>query len=115
MIDSIVGKDGKIYAIVEFYPDSHVAHCFRGKVIEYMFPDDLAELIQEYTELVDGMVLSVLDEIEEKIYGYGLKLRGMNVLVFNLELKNKTDIIFFDKYPTGNGFVDEFPTGAKPG
>ncbi|MFM0738139.1 hypothetical protein PQQ51_12930 [Paraburkholderia xenovorans] len=108
MIDCIIGKDGEIYAVIDYSPDAKVAHYFRGKIVDYVFTDELAALVDEYVALVDGMALSLLDDMESEIYGYGLRLKEAGVKIFGLEIKNKTDIVFFDKYPTGKGFLDEF-------
>ncbi|WP_420212038.1 hypothetical protein ACN8ZM_18935 [Burkholderia aenigmatica] len=115
MIDCIQGRDGRVYAVIDYFPDSNVEHCFNGKIIEYNFPDELAALIDEYVSLVDGVVLSLLDGVEERIHEHGLMLKGKGAYIFNLEIYKKTDVVFFDRYPTGRGFLDELHNNPKSG
>ncbi|NBF06712.1 hypothetical protein GV819_31045 [Pseudomonas sp. Fl5BN2] len=100
----------EVYALIEYEKEEGAEHYYIGRVLEFGFPDNLCELIGEYNELVDAMALSLLDEVEEKIYWYDLMLKSSGNRIFNISLKDKEHISFFLKYPTSNGFLDRYPS-----
>lgn len=108
MIDYIFDKDHNEYAKIEYRHSEDKEYYCTGEILEYAIPGELSNLINEYTELVNGMCLSLLDDVEEKIYSYGLKLRDANVSIFRPEITNERVIDFFTKYPTARGFVDKY-------
>lgn len=105
----ISDKTGETYAEVEIRRDERIDYFYTGEIVQYKFPSDLANLIDEYSELVSACVLSLLDEVEEKIYSYDLKLKLLGTNIFSPCIKEKATITFFTKYPTGNGFLDDHP------
>jgi hypothetical protein len=105
----ISGKTGETYAEVEIRRDEGIDYFYVGEIVKYDFPSDLASLIDEYDELVNACVLSLLDEVEEKIYSYDLKLKVLGKRIFSLSIKEKLKITFFTKYPTSKGFVGNHP------
>lgn len=110
MRDWIVsGKTGETYAEVDIRRDESIDYCCVGEIIEYNFPSDLASLIDEYDELVNACVLSLLDEVEEKIYSYDLRLKMQDAKIFSPYIKEKATITFFTKCPTSKGFADDHP------
>lgn len=110
MKDWIVsGKTGEVYAEVDIRENEGIEYCYTGEIVGYNFTSELADLIDEYDELVSKCALSLLDEVEEKIYSYDLKLRILDKRIFSPSIKQKKTITFFTKYPTGNGFVDTHP------
>jgi hypothetical protein len=110
MRDWIVsGKTGEIYAEVDIRRDESMDYFYAGDILEYSFPSELSGLIDEYDELVSACVLSLLDEVEEKIYSYDLKLKVLDAKIFSLCIKEKATITFFTKYPTSKGFADNHP------
>jgi len=110
MIDTIFSRKNKqAYAVVDYSQDEEIEFYFRGRIIESSFPAELLALIEEYNGIVDDMALSLVDEVEEKIYAYDLGLKARDSRIFNISIKNKDEISFFTKYPTGNGFRDEYP------
>jgi glutamine synthetase type III len=110
MIDHIVSRrGGEVYATVEFIPDEKIDFFFRGRLLRNDFPAELLALVAEYEGIVEDMVFSLVDEVEERIYAYDLGLREMGVGVFNLSIGTHGEISFFTKYPTGSGFKDRYP------
>lgn len=105
----ISGKTGETYGEVEIRRDKSIDYFYVGEIVKYDFPSDLASLIDEYDELVNACVLSLLDEVEERIYWYDLKLKALGTRIFSLCIKEKKTITFFTKYPTGQGFKDSHP------
>lgn len=109
MRDYLAGRGGEIYATFDYVPDAEIEHYFRGEIIDYRLPSELTGLLAEYSEILDGMALSLLDEVEAKIASYQLHLKNAGTSVFNLEIVNKTSLTFFDRYPTAKGFIDRHP------
>ena len=105
----ISGRTGEIYAEVDILKDERIDYFYSGKIIKYAMPNELMKLIDEYEELVSGCVISLLDEIEEEIYKYDLRLKLLNIKIFNVFIKDKNIIEFFTKYPTSKGFLDAYP------
>lgn len=110
MKDFIVsGKTGETYAVVELRKDKNIEFFYEGDILEYQFPAILADLIDEHDELISGFSIALLDEVEEKIYEYELRLKLSNTKIFSPCIKEKKLITFFTKYPTSRGFVDDYP------
>jgi hypothetical protein len=105
----ISGRTGEIYAEIDFIKNEAIDYFHSGKIVSYLIPNELAELIDEYDELVSGCVLTLLDEVEEKIYQYDLRLKLLGIKIFGVSIKEKNMIEFFTKYPTGKGFLDDYP------
>lgn len=55
------------------------------------------------------MALSLLDEVEEEISKFDIRLMTMNEKVFCLVIEDKHNISFFTKYSTSSGFLDSYP------
>lgn len=110
MKDWIVsGKTGEMYAAVDIGGQDGMDFFYTGDIVQYNFPIELASLIDQYDELVRSCALTLLDEVEEKIYSYDLKLRILDKRIFSPSIKHKSTITFFTKYPTGKGFIDTHP------
>jgi hypothetical protein len=105
----ISGRTGEIYAEVDILKDEKIEYFYCGSIIKSSMPNELVKLIDEYEELVSGCVISLLDEVEEEIYKYDLRLKLLNAKIFNVSIKYKNIIEFFTKYPTSKGFVDAYP------
>ncbi len=101
------GADGITYAEVEHSVEGGPHHHI-GKILHACFPAPFIDLVNEYNDLVDNCIITLLDEVEEKIYSYDMRLRSTGGRIFNIRL-NSDRIEFFTKYPTANGFVDECP------
>ncbi|HTF81300.1 MAG TPA: hypothetical protein VL947_06240 [Cytophagales bacterium] len=83
---------------------------YKGIILHDAFPTELKNLIKEYYDLLDDCILSHIDEVEEKIMNYELSLQDNNLKIFRIELmENNKELKFFTKYPTANGFVDDYP------
>lgn len=102
-------KNNEVYATIEFKKREDIAYCYEGQIVEFNFPDDLYNLIIDYDEIIKAMAISLLEEVEEEISKYDLRLLKMNEKVFDLVIENKQKISFFTKYPTSSGFLDSYP------
>lgn len=110
MIDDIFSfKHQKIYATIDYEKDGEIAYFYRGKIINDHFTDALYDLIMDYSGILNDMALSLLDEVEEKIQGYDLRLMNAGESIFNVEIKDRKEITFFIRYPTSCGFLAEYP------
>lgn len=109
MIDRIASKDGEVFAVIDYRADEDIPYCFFGRILENRFPTELVALIDEYNALVDGCVLSLLDEVEARIHAYGLRLVERGEKLFSVRLDDAASMWFFTRYPTGSGFVADFP------
>ncbi|NMY71737.1 MULTISPECIES: hypothetical protein [Pseudomonas] len=98
------------YALIEYKKEDEIEYYCTGRILKFSFPKKLHELINEYNELVNTITLSLLDEIEEKIYWYDLMLKSSENRIFNISLKENEYISFFLKYPTSDGFLDRYPS-----
>lgn len=103
-------KTQKEYALIEYKNEEIIENYCTGKILTFDFPKNLYDLLGEYNELVDAMSLSLLDEIEDKIYWYDLMLKFSGNRIFNISLKEDEQISFFLKYPVADGFLDRYPT-----
>ncbi|MDP9604414.1 hypothetical protein EJP69_09140 [Variovorax gossypii] len=112
MIDRIVSKHGEVFAVIDYRADEDVPYCFSARVLENRFPQELVALIDEYNSLVDDGVLSLLDDVEEQIYAYGLRLIDLDEKLFCIRLDDETSMWFFTRYPTAGGFVSDYPRAS---
>lgn len=109
MLDHIVSyRTNKVYATIEYEKHCDIKHFFQGTILEFAFPETLHNLISEYDEILSEMALSLLDEVEEKIQAYDLRLEKANERIFCVVIKDKREISFFIKYPTSHGFRDVY-------
>lgn len=104
-------------AEIEYRPSRQLDDYFYGKVLENRLPSRLSWLIQEYDELVQHVVMTLLDEVEEEIHTYDLRLEHSNQRIYNLMLMGD-DLSFFtqpasfDEYP--DHLPEDFPTEERP-
>lgn len=107
MFDYVIShKTNEIYAKIDYEKHSDIDYFHEGTILEFKLPDALCDLIVDYDEIVSSMALSILDEVEEKIQGYDLRLKNAKQRMFCIVIKNKKEISFFTKYPTSKGYRD---------
>lgn len=109
MIDRILSKHGEVIAVIDYRADEDIPYCFFARVLENRFPQELVALIDEYNGLVDDCVLSLLDEVEQRIQAYGLRLAERDEKLFSIRLDNEAFMRFCTRYPTGHGFMPDYP------
>jgi hypothetical protein len=112
MIDRILSKHGEVIAVIDYRADEDIPYCFSARILENRFPQELVALIDEYNSLVDEGALSLLDEVEERIYAYGLRLTEREEKLFCIRLDDEASMWFFTRYPTGGGFASDYPGTA---
>lgn len=108
--DSIISQSkGEQYAIIgEIREDSEIKYYYSAKLLVNNFPQELVNLCNEFYECVDTFSMVIADDIENEIKEYQLKLEHNDMKIFRLEIK-KDYITFFIRYPTHNGFLDDYP------
>ncbi|MCQ4085353.1 hypothetical protein [Saccharibacillus sp. JS10] len=100
IIDYIISySQNKRLAQIEYRPSRQIDDYFYGKVLEQQFPPRLVWLIHEYDELVQHVVMTLLEEVEEEIHTYDLRLESSNRRIYNVMLMEH-DISFFTQ-PAG--------------
>ncbi|MEJ8302738.1 hypothetical protein [Saccharibacillus sacchari] len=102
-------------AKIEYRPSRQLDDYFYGKVLENRLPSRLSWLIQEYDELVQHVVMTLLDEVEEEIHTYDLRLERSNQRIYNIMLLGD-DLSFFTQPASLGEYPDhlpeDFPTDA---
>lgn len=109
MKDCIVDKDGAVIARIDYRAHENIPHYFSASIAEYAVPDDLAALLDSYSAILDGGLITLLDDVEAAIYQFDLRLLEAGSRIFNVEIKDRKRVNFFTKYPTSDGFVDSYP------
>ncbi|MEN7547383.1 hypothetical protein AAG747_05665 [Rapidithrix thailandica] len=101
-------KNNTIIAVIEIQSIDNDKVGYKAKLIENHFPKELLSLIGEFHKTVDSLEFSLLDSIESRIQAYQLYLRDLNLKIFDLLIEGQ-NISFYSKYPTANGFIDNYP------
>lgn len=109
-VDKIVSQEeNTIYAYIENICEyKGIEYYYEARLVKNMFPAKLMDLCREFYECIDAFSPILADEIESQIKQYRLKLKDNNLPIFRLEI-HKDYISFFVKYPTVNGFLDDYP------
>lgn len=99
----------EIYAIVEYERVFDFDFYYEGIILESNFPQELVDVIDEYNQTVREVAISILDDIEVRFYSYDLRLEKNDSRIFDFEIQDTNKISFFGKYPSSQGFLDDFP------
>lgn len=91
MRDLILDRNGKRLGHIDFEKSDD--WCV-GKIEFLDFPEGLRNLCQEYEGLVNDLVFSLLDELEQKIDEFGLRLASCEEQIYEFQLMNGDDIAF---------------------
>lgn len=83
-------------------------YSYKALILENHFSQEIMDVINEFWECVDTFSMSVLDDLEEKIIGYNFILKESKIKIFDIKFKGDY-IIFYSKYPTHKGFIDDYP------
>ncbi|TYQ16999.1 UNVERIFIED_CONTAM: hypothetical protein Cloal_3590 [Acetivibrio alkalicellulosi] len=102
------GKTKEIYALVSVCRNPENQFEYSGEIIDNNFPPELLRLIKEYHHAIDEMLFSIVENIEDKIYYYELKLKERNTPTHCLYIDN-LKISFFTHYPTAKGYLCNRP------
>ncbi|GGO01228.1 hypothetical protein [Saccharibacillus kuerlensis] len=102
------------YAEIEYESSPEFDYYFRGKILGDTFPPRLRWLLQEHGELVREVVLTLLDDVEEEISKYDLRLEISGERIFDLELKGG-ELTFFTRYGVSGGYLEQYPWGEAGG
>lgn len=110
MKDYIISfRENERYALIEYNRVDKFDHYYEGVIIEYYFPEIITSLIEERNGIIDDMAISLLDEVEEKLYSYHIGLKENGSLIFDIEIIDRDKISFFTKYPSSQGYLDRYP------
>ncbi len=111
MKDYIISfRENKKYALIEYNKVDRFDHYYEGVIIESYFPEEIIFLIEERNGIIDDMAISLLDEVEEKLYSYHIGLKDNGSMIFDIEIVDGNKISFFTKYPSSQGYLDSYPT-----
>lgn len=106
----ISGKNGKVYAEVDLHEHKTIKYSYTGLIVKNNFPDVITQLIIEHDELICGFSMILLDDVEERLYEFDLRLKILGKKIFSPSFKQGNLIEFFTKYPTSKGFIDDYPS-----
>ncbi|MBI1287897.1 MAG: hypothetical protein GC178_09990 [Flavobacteriales bacterium] len=67
---------------------------YSGKFEAISMPSELMELFRRYEDYANNQMLSLLDDIDFEIEGYGLKLKDSGEKMLNVQIMNGDDITF---------------------
>lgn len=101
-------SESRVFATVYVKKSAENEFEYLGEIIENEFPEPLINAINEFHDAVEDLTFSVLDEIEDRIYGYDLELKDTQVKIHGISI-NGNSISFFTKYPSGSGYQDSRP------
>lgn len=96
------------YAEIDYDRSEQFEHYFCGFVLENALPERLSWLIRERQELIRQVVLTLLDDVEEEIHTYDLRLEKSGERVFDVSLLGD-ELTFFTRYAVGDEFLDTYP------
>lgn len=114
--DSIYSKKlNRVLATVVLEKHPTTPYYYTGEIKENNVPEHLVKMIKKYTQAVNEMTFSVLDRIEYQIQEYEIVLLDNDIPIYQLglDIKSIGRISFFTKYPTGQGYLDEYPKILK--
>ncbi|AYH04269.1 hypothetical protein [Pectobacterium parmentieri] len=110
MKDYIISfRENEKYALIEYNRVDKFYHYYEGVIIESYFPERITSLIEERNGIIDDMAISLLDEVEAKLYSYHIGLKENGSLIFDIEIIDGDKISFFTKYPSSQGYLDRYP------
>ena len=85
--------------ICEIFVQEYDSERYSGFIKPISFPKKLRSLFSEYQNNANEMVLSVLDDIEDQINLYGLKIKNSNIEIDNLQITEDNKISFRSSSP----------------
>jgi hypothetical protein len=84
------GKTGRVLAEVWIEQDEQNSNAYTGQITAHNFPPGLLASLQEYKQLVNDGVFSLLDALEEKIkQAYDLRLLSSHARIKQLFVDGK--------------------------
>ncbi|MWP61169.1 hypothetical protein [Gilliamella sp. Pas-s25] len=111
MKDYIISfRDKQRYALIEYNKIDKFDYYYEGVIIESNFPEEVIFFINECHATINDMAISLLDEIEKKLYLYDIGLEKNCSRIFDIQFIDKNKISFFTKYPSSRGYLDKYPS-----
>lgn len=109
MKDYIVSfRENEKYALIEYNRVDKFDHYYEGVIIESYFPEEITFLIEERNGIINDMAISLLDEVEVKLYSYQIGLKENCSMIFDIEIIDGNKISFFTKYSSSQGYLDRY-------
>lgn len=65
-----------------------------GSIINHSFTNEQVAIFEEFCEVINDQIFSVLDEIEDRIESFGFKIRYEKRKIFDLQIYNLKTISF---------------------
>ncbi|WP_172251370.1 hypothetical protein [Saccharibacillus deserti] len=109
----ISGSRAERYACIEYAPSHEIEYYCYGRMIENRMPARLEWLLHEHGELVRQVVLTLLDDVEEEIRTYDLRLESTGQKIFDLTIIGE-DLSFFTRYALSDGYLEQYPGDDLP-
>lgn len=82
----VSGSRNERYVRIEYAHSRELEDYCHGKVLEQRFPDRLAWLLNEYEQLVQHFVVTLMDDVEEEIQTYDLHLESTGQRIYTIML-----------------------------
>lgn len=89
---SIADHSGNVLAVVDVV--EYVPRKYKGRIISSNFPEDLTHLLNEFQELAESQVFSLIDEVAERIAGFALVFTLTGSEIHDLQVYNGELISF---------------------
>ncbi|MFK7904217.1 MAG: hypothetical protein AB8B69_03785 [Chitinophagales bacterium] len=65
-----------------------------GSIIQHSFTKEQIAVFEEYCEIVDNQIFSLLDKMEEQIESFGFKIKSEKREIFDVQVWNLQSISF---------------------
>ncbi len=92
MVLELEDSTGKLCG--EINVQSQTKNLLQGRLISSNFTDNQKKTFQEFEELANEQVFSLLDEIATKIESYNFKIRNKNWRIYDLQIFEDSAISF---------------------
>ncbi|GEM_PF-5095781 len=80
----VSGSRNERYVRIEYAHSRELDHYCHGVVLEKRLPERLAWLLEEYDQLVQHFVMTLIDDVEEEIFTYDLHLESTGQRIHTL-------------------------------
>lgn len=105
-------KVENVFVEINVTSEDRTHHEMTGVILENNFPEELIQSIYDFHQAIDEFAFSVVDIFEQEIQWYDLRLEPSGKRIFDVKLSG-AEISFLTKFPTANGFLDEYPETIK--
>ncbi|OWA37689.1 hypothetical protein B9G55_06480 [Saccharibacillus sp. O16] len=90
----VSGSRNERYARIEYAHSRELEYYCHGRMLENRFPERLSWLLEEYDQLVQHVIMTLIDDVEEEIFTYDLHLENTGQRIHTLMLTGD-EVSFF--------------------